>query len=274
MDKYLSRWTSQELKQFSREHGPLLVVRDPRTGRVNKRSYYNAVKRYIKRNRPTPLYKLKLAQLTERIEAENIPLPEHGGGRIGRIIQFKKDYVAAIKKFYEPEEELNFDEPLIDGGRYLHQWTMTVPLGHKEKDPIVFLEVVRPNINAKLTSDLQEFQRLKFMITLCIKLYKEKLDGTVDYAEPRFHPRNQLALFELNEIEYRLTETFAQIQEAIEKWVLGAMDRDRDSTFVVMQLHSNWFSGRASLVLIHPLNLSRAGSKRCSQLPGRSKVNF
>ena len=52
------------------------------------------------------------------------------------------------------------------------------------------------------------------MITLRIKLYKEKPDGTIDYAEPRFYPRNLLALFEPNEIEYRLTETF----EVIEKW--------------------------------------------------------
>ena len=56
------------------------------------------------------------------------------------------------------------------------------------------------------------------MITLRIKLYKEKPDGSVNYAEPRFHPRNQLALFEIDEIEYRLNITFAQIQEAIEKW--------------------------------------------------------
>ena len=65
---------------------------------------------------------------------------------------------------------------------------------------------------------MREFQRLKFIITLPIKLYKEKLHGTVDYAVPRFHPRNQLVLFEPNEIEDILTETFAQIQEAIEKW--------------------------------------------------------
>ena len=58
------------------------------------------------------------------------------------------------------------------------------------------------------------------MITLRIKLYKDKLDGTVDYAEPRFHPRNQLALFEPNEIEDVLNVTFAQIQEAIEKWTM------------------------------------------------------
>ena len=107
---------------------------------------------------------------------------------MGRII--KKDYVAAIKKFYEPEEELVFDEPPIDGGRYLRRWNMAVPLGHsKEKDPSIFFEAVRSKIRAKLLSDLLEFQRFKFMITLRIKLYKEKLDGTVDYAEPRFHQK-------------------------------------------------------------------------------------
>ena len=68
---------------------------------------------------------------------------------------YKKDYVAAIKMFYELEEEWNFDEPPMDGGRYLRQWTMTVPVGHsKEKDPSVFFEAVRPKINAKLTSYL------------------------------------------------------------------------------------------------------------------------
>ena len=100
-------------------------------------------KRYIKRNRSTPLYKLKLAQLKERIEAENVPLPEHGRGRMGRI-QKRKHYVAAIKMFYEPEEELIFDEPPIDGGSYLRRWTMTVSLGHsKEKEHSVFFEAVR-----------------------------------------------------------------------------------------------------------------------------------
>ena len=50
------------------------------------------------------------------------------------------------------------------------------------------------------------------MITVRIELDKEKLDGTVDYAEPLFHPRNQFVLLDLNEIEDRLkTETFAQI---------------------------------------------------------------
>ena len=56
------------------------------------------------------------------------------------------------------------------------------------------------------------------MITLHNKLYREKLDGTVDYAEPRFHPRNQFVLLDLNELEDVLNVTFAQIQEAIEKW--------------------------------------------------------
>ena len=47
--------------------------------------------------------------------------------------------MAAIEKFYEPEEELFFDKPPIDGGRYLRQWTMVVPVGHsKEKYVNVF----------------------------------------------------------------------------------------------------------------------------------------
>ena len=86
----------------------------------------------------------------------------------------------------------------------------------KKKDPRVFFEAVRPQIRPKLSSDLREFQRFKFMITFGIELYKEKLDGRVDYDEPLFHPRNQFVLFEPNEIEARLTETFAQIQAAIE----------------------------------------------------------
>ena len=52
-------------------------------------------------------------------------------------------------------------------------------------------------------TDLREFQRLKFMITVRITLYKDKLDGTVDYAEPLFYPRNQFVLFDLNEIDDR-----------------------------------------------------------------------
>ena len=81
----------------------------------------------------------------------------------------------AIKRFYEPEEELNFDESPINGGRYLRQWNMTVPLGHsKEKDVRVFFETTRQKIRAKLSSDLQDFQRFKFMKALRIKLYTEK----------------------------------------------------------------------------------------------------
>ena len=66
-----------------------------------------------------------------------IPLPEYVSGKRGGLI--KKDYIATIKKFYSPEEELNFDEPPIDGGKWARQWTMTVPVGHsKEKDANVF----------------------------------------------------------------------------------------------------------------------------------------
>ena len=36
---------------------------------------------------------------------------------------------------------------------------------------------------------------------------------------------------------------------------------DRDSTVLVCQLHPTWWGGRATLALIHLLNLSRAGSK-------------
>ena len=56
------------------------------------------------------------------------------------------------------------------------------------------------------------------MITLRIKLYKEKPDGSIDYTEPRFHPRNQMVLFEIDNIEDRLNIAFGQIQEALEKW--------------------------------------------------------
>ena len=56
------------------------------------------------------------------------------------------------------------------------------------------------------------------MITLRIKLYKEKPDGLIDDAEPRFHHRNQLLLLEVYDIEDRLNTAFAQIQEALEKW--------------------------------------------------------
>ena len=115
MAKHLSRWTLTELKQFLNEHGPLLVVRDDRTGRVNKRSYYNAVKRYIKRNRPTPLYKLKMAELIERIEAENIPLPEHGSGRMGHIIMA----LPPLKKITNPKKNWSLtSHPLTVEGIY------------------------------------------------------------------------------------------------------------------------------------------------------------
>ena len=96
---------------------------------------------------------------------------------------------------------------------------MVVPQGHsKEKDVNVFFEATRPKISDKLSSDLREFQRYKFMITLRIQLYKEKPDGSIDYAEPRFHHRNQLLLLEIDDIEDRLNIAFAQIQEALEKW--------------------------------------------------------
>ena len=66
-----------ELKQFAREHGPIIIY----YARCNKRSYYDAVKRAIKRNKLTQLRKLSLARLVERVERENIPLPEDGSGR-------------------------------------------------------------------------------------------------------------------------------------------------------------------------------------------------
>ena len=142
MPKHLSRWTLAELKQYGREHRPLCITRHHRTGRFNKRSYYDAVKRSIKINRPSQLRKLKLERLKERVRRENIPLPEDGSGRRGGLIN--KDYIMAIKKFYEPEEELAFDEPLMDGGRHLRQWNMTVPIGHsKEKDVSIFFKVSR-----------------------------------------------------------------------------------------------------------------------------------
>ena len=56
------------------------------------------------------------------------------------------------------------------------------------------------------------------MITLRVKLYKEKPDGSIDYDEPRFHPRNQMVLFEIDDIEDRLNTSFDQIKEALGKW--------------------------------------------------------
>ena len=51
----LSKWRLEELKPYERENRPLFIMRDPRTGRFNKRSYFEAVKRAIKRNKPTQL---------------------------------------------------------------------------------------------------------------------------------------------------------------------------------------------------------------------------
>ena len=83
---------------------------------------------------------------------------------------------------------MKFDEPPIDGGSWLRQWNMVVPVGHsKGKDVNVFFR--SGEIRAKLSSDFVEFNRsFKFMIILRIKLYKEKPDGLVDYAEPHLHP--------------------------------------------------------------------------------------
>ena len=80
-----------------------------------------------------------------------------------------------------------------------------------------------------------KFQRLKFMITLRNKLYKEKPDGSIDYAEPQFHHKTQLLLLEIDDIEDRLNTAFAQIQEAIEKWTSNGsgwiIDRDEHYHF-------------------------------------------
>ena len=112
-----------------------------------------------------------------------------------------------------------FDEPSIDGGRYLRQWMMTVPVGHsKGKDVNVFFEAVRPKIKVKLLSDLGEFRIFKFMITLRIKLYKEKPDGSVNYAKPHLHPRKQFISRDSNELEGLLNSSFEQIEEALERW--------------------------------------------------------
>ena len=98
----------------------------------------------------------------QSIQRENIPFPEDGSGRRGGLI--KKDYIAAIKKFYEPEEELFFDKPPIDGGSFLRQWNMVVPVGHSnQKDVNVFFEAVRPKIIDKLLSD--------FYLTVVLSLW-------------------------------------------------------------------------------------------------------
>ena len=84
-------------------------------------------------------------------------------------------YIAAIKRFYEPERELNFDELPLIGERYLRVWNMSVPVGHsiRKRHKCLF--------RAKMLSDLLELNRsFKFMINLKNKLYKEKLDGTID----------------------------------------------------------------------------------------------
>ena len=124
-----------------------------------------------------------------------------------------------IKRFYKPEEKLAFDEPPIDGGRYLRQWNMTVPIGHsKDKYVNIFFEASRSKIRAKFLSDLAVFRILKFMITLRIKLHREKPDGSVDYAEPHLYPINQLVLRDSNELKDLLNTSLAQIQEALERW--------------------------------------------------------
>ena len=56
------------------------------------------------------------------------------------------------------------------------------------------------------------------MITLRIKLYKEKPDGSVDYAEPHLHPRNQFVLQDSNELEDLLNLSFYKIKEVLERW--------------------------------------------------------
>ena len=94
-----------------------------------------------------------LVWLAERVQQNNIPLPEDGSGKGGRVI--KKDYIATIKRFYEPEKELKFDEVPIEGGKWAREWTMVVPQGHsKEKDVNVFFEAARPKISDRLLSDL------------------------------------------------------------------------------------------------------------------------
>ena len=52
---------------------------------------------------------------------------------------------------------------------------------------------------------------------------------------------------------------------------MGVRGSDRGSTFGGWLLHSTFKGGRASLVLIHPLNLSRAGSKRHTSGPRLSR---
>ena len=55
------------------------------------------------------------------------------------------------------------------------------------------------------------------MINLRVKLYKAKDDGSIDYAELWFHPRNQMVLFEIDDIEGALNMSFDQIKEVIER---------------------------------------------------------
>ena len=81
-----------------------------------------------------------------------------------------------------------------------------------------FFEAARPKISDRLSSDLRELNRgFKFMIYLRVKFYKESNDGTIHGSELWVHNRNQLVLFEPNEIEDALNTAFAQILEVIER---------------------------------------------------------
>ena len=90
--KYLSRWTLPELTQYARDHRPIFIMRDPRTGRINRQSYYEAVRRDIRRNMPIQMRKQTLARLVERVQRENVLLPEDCSGRGGRLIKKKRLY--------------------------------------------------------------------------------------------------------------------------------------------------------------------------------------
>ena len=133
--KYLSRWTLAELIEYLEEHNLLFILSTLGDHRITKRSYYEAVRRDIRRNRSVELRQQPLVWLAERVRRENIPLPEDGSGKGGRVIT--KDYIAAITRFYEPDKELKFDEVPIEGEKWVREWTMVVPHS-KEKDVNVF----------------------------------------------------------------------------------------------------------------------------------------
>ena len=143
----------------------------------------------------------------------------------------------ALQREFDPlphkkEEKLEFRKTPWAIGNYLRGWQMDVSES-RGADPKTFLEVARPQIQAKLEEELHAINGVKFQLALKVKLRKTKPDGIEEYTDPVLRHKQE-ALLKAGEINAALDKAIPHILELLEKWT------QRGSGWVVDQVETLW----------------------------------